>query len=292
MITNDFKLRILEALNEARRTFGGSDAKFAVSIGINASQWSRVKAGELDKVLSDAKWISLARTYNIQLRKEREWKTAKTPVYEFIMQQLSIAQNESGSLLLCDMADIGKTYCARLYANSHLNAVYIDCSQVKSKQKLVRNIAMRFGVGHTGKYSDVYADLVFYLRSAIENPLIILDEAGDLNYEAFLELKALWNATERCCGWCMMGADGLKEKMRRSIEFKKVGYTELFSRYGSRYQKITPDGSDELRKFSRLQAALIIKANTPSDTADMQKLIMKTDGSLRRIYNELSKLSA
>ncbi|HLO59017.1 MAG TPA: AAA family ATPase [Lentimicrobium sp.] len=291
MVTNEFKLRILDALKDARSNFGGSDAKFAISIGINAAQWSRIKNGEVDKILSDANWISLARTYNVQLRQEREWKTAKTPVYEFIMHQLTMAQQESGSLLLCDIADIGKTYCARIYAATNLNAVYVDCSQVKSKQKLVRHIAKLYGCGYNGRYSDVYADLVFYLRS-IQNPMVILDEAGDLNYEAFLELKALWNATERCCGWCMMGADGLKEKMRRSIEFKKVGYTELFSRYGSRYQKITPDGSDELRKFARLQAALIIKANAPTDTADVQKIIMKTDGSLRRIYNELSKLSA
>ena len=45
----------------------------------------------------------------------------------------------------------------------------------------------------------------------------------------FLELKALWNATERCCAWYMMGADGLKEKINRAIEGKKVGYTEMLS---------------------------------------------------------------
>lgn len=291
MVTTEFKKRILDGLKDARKHFGGNDTKFAISIGINVAQWSRIKKGDFEKVLSDAKWISLARTHNVQLREERQWKTAKTPVYEFVMEQLGIAQEESGSLLLCDMADIGKTYCARIYANTHKNAVYVDCSQVKTKQKLIRHIAKSFGVGYTGTYHEVYADLVFYLR-CIEQPLIILDEAGDLNYEAFLELKALWNATERCCGWCMMGADGLKEKIRRSIDFKKVGYTELFSRYGSRYQRITPEGSDEQRKFSRLQAALIIKANTNSDTADLQRIIMKTDGSLRRIYNELSKLSA
>lgn len=291
MVTNEFKQRILDSLKESRKHFGGSDSKFAVSIGINPAQWSRIKSGDFEKVLSDANWISLARTNNVQLHKEAEWKTAKTPVYEFITSQLALSQSESSSMLVCDIADIGKTYCARLYANSHKNAIYVDCSQVKTKQKLIRHIAKCYGVGHTGKFNDVYADLVFYLR-CMDRPLIILDEAGDLNYEAFLELKALWNATERCCGWCMMGADGLKEKMRRSIDFKKVGYTEIFSRYGSRYQKITPEGAEETRRFLQMQAALIIKANSGKDGAELQKIIMKTDGSLRRIYNELSKLTA
>ena len=75
---------------------------------------------------------------------------------------------------------------------------YVDCSQVKSKQRLIRYIAHEFGISTNGRYVDVYDDLVFYLKT-LEAPLVILDEAGDLQYEAFLELKALWNATERCC---------------------------------------------------------------------------------------------
>ena len=77
------------------------------------------------------------------------------------------------------MPNIGKTFTARYYVQSHKNAVYIDCSQVKTKLKLVRKIAAEFGVDSKGKYSDVYEDLVYYLRS-METPLIILDEAGDL----------------------------------------------------------------------------------------------------------------
>ncbi|KAA6312859.1 hypothetical protein EZS27_036275, partial [termite gut metagenome] len=99
--------------------------------------------------------------------------------------------------------------------------------------------AKEFGVGCTGRYADVYEDLSYYLKT-LPTPMIILDEAGDLDYAAFLEIKALWNATEMCCGFYMMGADGLKEKIRRSIAGKKVGYTELFSRFGKRYGKAVP----------------------------------------------------
>lgn len=105
------------------------------------------------------------------------------------------------------MPNIGKTFTAKAYVKQHKHAVYVDCSQVKTKLKLIRYIAKEFGVTSNGRYSDVYEDLVAYLRT-IDTPLVILDEAGDLQYEAFLELKALWNATERCCAWYMMGADG------------------------------------------------------------------------------------
>ena len=181
-----------------------------------------------------------------------------------------------------------KTFTARYYVQSHKNAVYIDCSQVKTKLKLVRKIAAEFGVDSKGKYSDVYEDLVYYLRS-METPLIILDEAGDLQYEAFLELKALWNATERCCAWYMMGADGLKEKINRSIECKKVGYTEMLSRYGDRYSKVTPDDGKEREQFLNNQARIVAKVNAPAG-ADIAQIVRKTCGGLRRVYTEIEKL--
>lgn len=289
-LENNIKERIIAEMKERRDSFGSSDAKFATSLGISSSQYSRIMKGDTERVLSDANWVSIARKLDVAMNNLPEWKTANTPVYEFISGQLAFCQENSSSRLLCDVADIGKTYTARCYVRTHTNAVYVDCSQVKSKQKLIKFIAKEFGVGSTGKYSDVYADLVFYLRS-LPHPLVILDEAGDLDYGAFLELKALWNATERCCGWYMMGADGLREKIRRSIDFKKVGYTEIFSRYGSRYQKASPESDKEMKDFKMVHAALIIKANA-TENVDIQRMIAQSDCSLRRIYDEIMKIKA
>ena len=287
MITNDIKRRIIEAIKANRENYP-SDAKHAAALGINTAVYSAVKNGQTDKVLSDASWIAIARRLDVELRSKIEWKAAKTPTYLYIMAQLEFSQNSCTSGILCDIPNIGKTFTARLYASSHKNAVYVDCSQVKTKLKLIRKIAKEFGVNSNGRYSDVYDDLVFYLRS-IDQPLIILDEAGDLQYEAFLELKALWNATERCCAWYMMGADGLKEKINRSIECKKVGYTEMLSRYGDRYSKVTPDDGKEREKFLREQAHIVAKLNAPEGT-DIKAIVLKTQGGLRRVYTEIEKL--
>ena len=222
------------------------------------------------------------------LRGGIEWKAARTATFEYISRQLEFCQESGLSAILCDIPNIGKTFTARYYVQGHRNAIYVDCSQVKTKLKLIRKIASEFGVGSNGRYSDVYEDLVYYLRS-IDTPLIILDEAGDLQYEAFLELKALWNATERCCAWYMMGADGLKAKINRSIECRKVGYTEMLSRYGDRYSKVTPDDVKERDKFLRDQASVVAKVNAPAG-ADIAMLVRRTGGGLRRVYTEIEKL--
>lgn len=57
-------------------------------------------------------------------------------------------------------------------------------------------------------------------------------------YEAFLEIKAAWNGTEGCCSWYLMGADGFKAKLERGIEFKTVGFAEIRSRCGDKYNSI------------------------------------------------------
>lgn len=287
MITNENKKRILEAI-AINRTNYPSDAKHAASLGISTSVYSAIKNGQTEKALSEANWITIARRLGVNLRGGIEWKPARTATFEYITKQLEFSQQSGLSAILCDIPNIGKTFTARYYVQCHRNAIYVDCSQVKTKLKLVRKIATEFGVGSNGRYSDVYEDLVYYLRS-IDTPLIILDEAGDLQYEAFLELKALWNATERCCAWYMMGADGLKAKINRSIECKKVGYTEMLSRYGDRYSKVTPDDSKEREKFLKDQASVVAKVNAP-EGADIATLVRKSGGGLRRVYTEIEKL--
>lgn len=287
MITEAQKQKILGAIAANRANYP-SDAKHAASLGISTSVYSSIKNGQTEKALSDANWIGIARRLGVNLRGEIEWKAAKTPTFDYITAQLEFSQGSGLSAILCDIPNIGKTFTARYYVQTHKNAVYIDCSQVKTKLKLVRKIASEFGVDSKGRYADVYDDLVYYLRS-MDTPLIILDEAGDLQYEAFLELKALWNATERSYAWYMMGADGLKEKINRSIECKKVGYTEMLSRYGDRYSKVTPDDGRERETFLRRQAQIVAKVNAPKD-ADIAEIVRKTGGGLRRVYTEIEKL--
>lgn len=293
MITENNKKEIVAAMKENRAVFGGSDMKYAKTLGISASQYSRIMRGETERILSDANWTSIARRLGVELAGRIKWNVAETPVYRYISTQLERCQAESLSALLCDCSDIGKTFTARAYVRLHTNAVYVDCSQVKTKTQLIRYIAKEFGVGYTGRYADVYEDLVFYLKT-LPKPLIILDEAGDLQYEAFLEIKALWNATEGFVGYYMMGADGLREKISRSIDALKVGYTEIFSRFGKRYLKALPREREERDKMLYETAVMIIKANGGTDADALYRRTIGADGmpSLRRIYKEIMKLNA
>jgi len=149
-ITDDIKKRITDAISGDRTNYP-SDAKHAVSLGISASVYNAIKKGNFDRQISDANWVGMARRLGVVLREEIEWKVAETPTYAFITAQLELCQSSGISAIMCDMPNIGKTFTARTYVKSHKNAVYIDCSQVKTKLNLVKNIAKEFGVSTTGR---------------------------------------------------------------------------------------------------------------------------------------------
>ncbi len=282
-ITTTQKRLIITELKKRRKNYE-SQNQMAKALGTSPAQMTRILKGEFKKVLSDENFLKLAGELGIDLR-GYEWKTAKTPTFNKIYTQLKACQEDGISAMLIDNAGVGKSHTAKEYVKENANAVYIDCSQVKTKQLLIREIARKLGLGNTGRYADVYKDLVFYLNTSL-SPLIILDEAGDLAYPAFLELKALWNASEGLTGYYMMGADGLRAKIERNIEFRKVGYTELFRRFGERFQQVTPVGKDEFEHFKRQQLSAVAQVN---NMPKVQELYAKTNGSLTRLKIEFLK---
>lgn len=258
------KDKVIQAMMRQRDNFDGSDSKFAASIGISPSVFSRLKKGEsTTNVLSDEKIINIGRRLQVQFNHLPDWNVVATPVYITITEQLKMCQELSVGRIFCDKADVGKSTAAKSFMLSNKNVYYVDCSLNKTKRQLVMAIAQLLGVSTKTTYREMFQDMIWVLQSTYK-PLIILDEAGDLDYEASLEIKAIWNALEGACGWYMMGADGLRTKIDRNITNKKVGFAELLRRFGGEYLRLSPENNPaEEREFSLAQAEMVLEANLP-----------------------------
>lgn len=283
------KTAIVQAMLAKKSNFSGSEKMYADSLSIHPSVYNQLKNGSANpSLLSKGSWVSLARRLNVPLGNEQVWKTAVTEVYTMITKQLEFAKLHSTSIVYCDDADTGKTFAAKDFVSRSKNAVYIDCSLVKTKQLLIRKLAGEFGIDNTGKYNEVKNDLIYYLKT-LEKPLVVLDEFGDIEYNTFLEIKALWNGTENYCAWYTIGADGLKVKLEKGRNTKKVGYAEFFRRFGSKYQKATPLGKDDKQAFVLRALTAIAKANAPNQ-AVVPAIVKGCNGSLTRVKTEIKKL--
>ena len=286
-LTTEFKEKIINELHERRKLYDGSNGAFAKQLGLSAAIFSRLNNGQHMGILKTTQWIMIAQFLGITLE-DRKWNVARTDVFNQIEEDVQFCQAHAKAMIFVDDCGIGKTFTAKYLSRTLKNCFYVDASQAKTRQAFIRLIAKTIGGESKGQYFAVKETLKFYLRS-VNKPILIIDEAGDLDYEAFLELKELWNATENYCGWYMMGADGLRAKIERGIANKKVGYAEIFSRYSEKYQSIVPRDKQERNAFYKRLIADVLSANNcePDQINTIAKRCLSNDsgghiGGLRR----------
>jgi transcriptional regulator with XRE-family HTH domain len=280
-LTNDYRDRVFEALLSARENFTGSDAAFARQYGLHSSIYSRIKNGEREQIVSDTQIFTIGKAFGVTLN-DRKWKVATTEVFSIIEEEIIFCQQFAKARIFVDECGIGKTFTAKYLARNRRNCFYLDASQSKTKQLFIRNLARTLGVDDKGRYADVLSNLKYYLH-VLEKPLIIIDEAGDLDYTAFLEIKELWNATEGVCGWYLMGAEGLKAKIERGISHKKVGYREIFSRFSEKFSSIVPTDRQSKEQFYKKLITDVLTANSVNDQVIPQivrKCMVQQDGNI------------
>jgi hypothetical protein len=291
--TAEFKDKVVKALLEARPNFTGTDRQFAKKYGINPTVWSSLKKGTTAGQLSDNKWLEIGRLLNVSNRAS-SWALARTSVFTKIEQDIEMCQKHAMSFMLVDEPEIGKSETAMYLARNMRNVFYVDCSQTKTRIMFIKALAQVLGADVRGTYAEQKAS-VKYILTTIDHPVVILDEAGDLDGNAFLEVKEFWNATQGVCGWYLMGADGLRTKLENGVAHKRVGYRELFSRFNGKYMRITPTDRGERQQFytDLIRSALELNTN---DQALINKIIshcLRSDaageiGGLRRAKTALT----
>ncbi len=294
VLTDTQKKEILQSITDDFTRKRAKDSvhtkvRHANALGINPSVYSRMMNGEINRVLSDGEWVRIALELNIDLN-GLNWQNADTATLSLITTQLQYCKTHKISAIFCDDKGIGKSHAAKMFKLQEANVCYVDCSLNHTKRGLIRAIAKGFGFDYQGKLGEVKASLINNILT-LDNPLIILDEAGDLSYEAWLEIKSLWNSLESMCGFYMMGANGLKVKIDRQIQNYKVGYEEIFDRFGDRYQQITKELTEaEKTAFKRHQAETILRANLPKISKTKEKEILNACNlNLRRLKIEITK---
>ncbi|WP_018675510.1 AAA family ATPase [Riemerella columbina] len=246
-ISNELKTAIAQAIIQDRERYGGSAQAYAKTLGISGSVFSRLKNGEIEGLLSTSQWLNIGRKLQVTLGKNT-WKAVETDVYLELKDDFHFCQKYSKSLILVDDCGIGKTYCSKILISKMKNAFYIDASQYKTKRLFIKALAKELGCSVTGTYSEILENLKYYIN-ALGQVFICIDEAGDFDYSAFLEVKGLVNGTTGNCGWYMIGADGLRAKIRKGINNEKVGYREIFDRFSAEFRGITPDDKTQKIEF-------------------------------------------
>lgn len=199
-----------------------------------------------------------------------------------IEEEVLFCKSYSKARILVDEPEIGKTVSAKHLSRTLKNCFYLDCSQAKSKKLFICKLAQSIGVSGNGRLADIMENIKYSLR-ILKEPVVLLDEAGDVDYSVILLIKELWNATEGICGWYMIGADGLRQKFESGIHSKKVGYRELFSRYSSKYSSLIPIEKTEKINFYKKMITEVLTVNSTNKEiipTIVRKCMVSQDGSI------------
>lgn len=269
-LTTEFKQKVRDAALEARPNFDGSDDAYAKTLGINGAVYSRLKKGEIEGIISVSNWINMGRVLGVQ-RRENNWKVVETRVYRELLDNLTFCKENSKSMMFVDECDIGKSFCIRHIVKGMKNAFYLDCSQHKTKIQFTRALAKVLGIDNRGRYIDVKANVKYALVN-LDIPVMVLDEFGDLEYPAFMDVKEYWNGTEGLCGWYVLGAEGLKTKLDNGFERKKVGFAEILSRFSDKVITIVPTEKTQRESFFYELLTDVASANV-NDKKMVDKLV-------------------
>ncbi len=288
------KQKVIKALLQQRMNYDSTDAKFAEMYGINPAVFSQVKKGKTDGLISDDNIVSIAAMLDVSLIDAPEWKVAQTRAFIEYTNLMRICQQEGASRIICDEKDRGKSTAAKWFMLNNKNVFYVDCSKCKGYREFIKALAKSMGLP-THETLSVIRQRIERFLLVTKNPLVLLDEFGDLNYTSFLEIKSLWNGTEMRCAWVAMGAQGLKKKIEKGVTNEKIGFEEFLRRFGSDFMTATPptDLPAVKRQFFMAEAEIMAGVNMPG--VKVKDLIATSESrgeilSLTRVKEKIIKM--
>lgn len=241
--------------------------RIMLSIPLSKTAFSMLKNGKYDAIKTTS-WLRLVKHFNTF--SASDWKTAQTHTYGTMLTMLDTCKELGTWNLLCDHAAFGKSYPAEKFADDNKqNVVYIDCSFCATKSEFITEVAKRFGLERTTTYNKLWADATDELL-LLDNPLLILDEFGDVSDNVIPLMKGLYNKADMddrtALGVFHIGADNLRKKFEDGIRRRKPGYAEYWSRCGNKFLDLKMGiKQEEYLKVLRQDIALIVDKNLPAE---------------------------
>lgn len=273
MVTTDFNKKVLAAMLAGRSNYGGKhDASYARSLGVDTTVYSTLKKGYRDGLLTAEKWIELGKRFGVATDKTG-WVAVETEVFVQIKEEIMKCKRFGISRIFVDNCGIGKTFTAKYLARTQQNIFYIDCTQCRKKNAFIKALARVVGVELKGTMDDI-KDNTKYRLSVLENPVVIVDEAGALDKDALGLAQEYWNATgdDNLCGWYLMGANALRSKIERGVSRNRDYFAELFSRYSDKFSRIVPVDETQKKDFYKRLIRDVISANI-KDKSQLNALV-------------------
>ena len=123
---------------------------------------------------------------------------------------------------------MGKTTALRTYARQK-NVFYVSYDKTMNASQFFISLLRELAIPYTGTLNDMMNYAADKLNR-LENPLLVIDEAGKLTHSMILYLQVLRDRTCTNCGIILAGMPYFKMNLQKNAEREKEGYAEFLRR--------------------------------------------------------------
>lgn len=217
------KGEIKKAVNQYCKEKGISKADFAVKSGISDATLSNLEAERWEKLSNPM----LLRIWNFCNRNSVDNLFSTT---DFVSTFKICEKARKYHFMVGLVADTGMGKTTAISAYSRRKNVFYVCYDKTMNPRqfflaLLRELAYPFESNLNEMINRAADEL-----NKLENPLVIIDEAGKLNQTMILYLHVLRDKTAGNCGIILAGMPYFKDNMMKFASKEKEGYAEFFRR--------------------------------------------------------------
>ena len=216
-------LELKKAINDYCQKKGISKNELSAQIGVSAAYLSKIENEKFDEIASEML--------------TKIWAAIKTMSQNFVFETSDLAsvfyqceyarQYKIMTGLIADTG-MGKTTSLRAYSMRE-NVFFVTVDKTMNAKRFLLSILKTMGIRFDGNIHDVMLKIAEELNR-MENPLLIIDEAGKLNHAMILYLHDLREHTRTNCGILLSGMPYFKWNLQKFAEKQKEGYAEFLRR--------------------------------------------------------------
>jgi len=227
--------------------------------------------------ISDNMWRKVQNNLRIDLY----WRTAINENLKEIYYYCNSAQKQGLAICIADHAGKGKSNGFKYYDRTNSNVIHLECKASWTKKSFLKNMLIVMGVSPAGTFEDMLETFNEQVKR-MNKPLLILDQADKLKDPQLDLFMEFYNDHEGHLGIILSGVKALEKRIDKGRQRKKVGFDEIFSRFGSKYISISP--------IRKADVKAVCEANGVEDEDQIRMIYDTCGGDFRRVRREIQKI--
>jgi len=236
------KTQIVDAAKNYAENNALSQEAVAEKAGMNISYVNAMFRGNFYLKLSNGKSVKIKDSYFRKLAKAAGhnfetvfWETVETPQYLQIYAELADAKRSGRAKMLIGETGCGKTYTIDRFINDNPVHVYrITVSDLYSVNDIVDELCELLNVTAAGRPVAKLKKIARKFNNIKLDggkPVLIVDEAENLNKKALRAFKGLYDAVRDFCPIVLVGTGDLSDRLDKLNDKKEPGIPQFVRRF-------------------------------------------------------------